>query len=224
MEYIQAKPMVRIRELKHPLAVLERLMRIMVRMVAAELFMAFNEFNLMIDDKEKVTVIDFPQIVSIEHVNAQMRPHSMHPRLSRAVSASSKNAHFESAVAAAAGVTATSRLASKCNKKPKERLTEEEEFMQRNDFSKQDVEDAYNGKNTDKSSENDSQTMKKQVNLRMTMRLVMMISCRRLLRMWLVCLESLRRCDARFAGGAKSGSSSSESEASGESDDDSDAR
>ena len=32
----------------------------------------FNEFNLMVDDNENVKVIDFPQMVSISHVNAEM--------------------------------------------------------------------------------------------------------------------------------------------------------
>ena len=152
MEYIQAKPMLRIRELKHPLAVLEKLMRIMVRMVAAGIIHGdFNEFNLMIDEKEKITVIDFPQIVSIEHVNAQMyfdrdvacvrdffrRRFGIHVE---------EYPTFETAVAAAAERNGETRdLASKCNKKTKERLTEEEEFMQRNDFSKKEYEDAYNG-------------------------------------------------------------------------------
>lgn len=31
----------------------------------------FNEFNLMIDDDEKVTMIDFPQMVSTSHANAK---------------------------------------------------------------------------------------------------------------------------------------------------------
>ena len=31
----------------------------------------FNEFNLMIDDEEKVTMIDFPQMVSTSHPNAE---------------------------------------------------------------------------------------------------------------------------------------------------------
>ena len=31
----------------------------------------FNEFNLMIDDDEKVTMIDFPQMVSTSHPNAK---------------------------------------------------------------------------------------------------------------------------------------------------------
>ena len=32
----------------------------------------FNEFNLMVDDNENVKVIDFPQMVSISHFNAEM--------------------------------------------------------------------------------------------------------------------------------------------------------
>ena len=31
----------------------------------------FNEFNLMLDDNEKVTMIDFPQMVSTSHENAE---------------------------------------------------------------------------------------------------------------------------------------------------------
>lgn len=30
----------------------------------------FNEFNLMIDDESKVTMIDFPQMISTNHPNA----------------------------------------------------------------------------------------------------------------------------------------------------------
>lgn len=32
----------------------------------------FNEFNIMINDEEKPIVIDFPQMVSVTHVNAKM--------------------------------------------------------------------------------------------------------------------------------------------------------
>ena len=31
----------------------------------------FNEFNLMLDDDDKVTMIDFPQMISIDHENAE---------------------------------------------------------------------------------------------------------------------------------------------------------
>jgi len=32
----------------------------------------FNEFNIMIDDNEKITIIDFPQMVSVDHENGDM--------------------------------------------------------------------------------------------------------------------------------------------------------
>lgn len=32
----------------------------------------FNEFNIMIDNKEKPIVIDFPQMMSVSHPNAEM--------------------------------------------------------------------------------------------------------------------------------------------------------
>ena len=31
----------------------------------------FNEFNLMLDDEDHVTMIDFPQMISINHANAR---------------------------------------------------------------------------------------------------------------------------------------------------------
>lgn len=31
----------------------------------------FNEFNLMIDDDEELTMIDFPQMLSTSHTNAK---------------------------------------------------------------------------------------------------------------------------------------------------------
>lgn len=32
----------------------------------------FNEFNILINEKEEITLIDFPQMVSIDHENAEM--------------------------------------------------------------------------------------------------------------------------------------------------------
>lgn len=32
----------------------------------------FNEFNLMIDANERITMIDFPQMVSTDHENAEL--------------------------------------------------------------------------------------------------------------------------------------------------------
>ena len=35
----------------------------------------FNEFNIMISDTGRITIIDFPQMVSISHINAQWYEH-----------------------------------------------------------------------------------------------------------------------------------------------------
>ena len=32
----------------------------------------FNEYNLMVDDSDRITMIDFPQMISLSHPNAQM--------------------------------------------------------------------------------------------------------------------------------------------------------
>ena len=32
----------------------------------------FNEFNLMLDSNDHITMYDFPQMVSISHTNAEM--------------------------------------------------------------------------------------------------------------------------------------------------------
>merc|ERR1712100_81094 len=48
-------------------------MRLLVRLVSAGLIHGdFNEFNLMIDENEKITMIDFPQVVSSEHQSAKL--------------------------------------------------------------------------------------------------------------------------------------------------------
>lgn len=71
MEYIDAYPLSQVRELRHPRQVLETLMSLIVRLAEAGLVHGdFNEFNLMIDDDERITLIDFPQIVSAHHPNA----------------------------------------------------------------------------------------------------------------------------------------------------------
>lgn len=71
MEYVEATPMYNIRYLKHPMGVMERLFKLIVRLGKAGLIHGdFNEFNLMINDKEQITLIDFPQIVMMTHLNA----------------------------------------------------------------------------------------------------------------------------------------------------------
>lgn len=61
-----------VRELKHPDKVYDDLMNLVVRLAEHGLIHCdFNEFNLMINDKEEITLIDFPQMVSTSHPNAE---------------------------------------------------------------------------------------------------------------------------------------------------------
>jgi len=72
MSMVDAVPMVNIRDLPKPHLVLERLMRLVIRLGRAGIVHSdFNEFNLMIDSNNKITLIDFPQIVHINHPNAR---------------------------------------------------------------------------------------------------------------------------------------------------------
>lgn len=71
MSFLHAVPLFHLRQLNHPHQVLERLMRLLVRLARAGIVHGdFNEFNLMVSDDEKVTLIDFPQIVHLNHENA----------------------------------------------------------------------------------------------------------------------------------------------------------
>ncbi|CAI9149107.1 unnamed protein product [Rangifer tarandus platyrhynchus] len=73
MEYIDATPFREVKALPEPMRVLEKLMHLIVRLGRAGLIHGdFNEFNLMIDDKEHITFIDLPQVVSTQHPNAEM--------------------------------------------------------------------------------------------------------------------------------------------------------
>ena len=56
----------------NPQKVYERLMGLIIELAENGLVHGdFNEFNLMLDDNEKVTMIDFPQMVSTTHSNAK---------------------------------------------------------------------------------------------------------------------------------------------------------
>lgn len=57
----------------HPGRVYSDLMNLIVKLASYGLIHGdFNEFNLMISDDEKITMIDFPQMVSTSHPNAEM--------------------------------------------------------------------------------------------------------------------------------------------------------
>eukprot|EP00308_Calcidiscus_leptoporus_P024341 CAMPEP_0119398156 /NCGR_PEP_ID=MMETSP1334-20130426/140701_1 /TAXON_ID=127549 /ORGANISM="Calcidiscus leptoporus, Strain RCC1130" /LENGTH=585 /DNA_ID=CAMNT_0007422013 /DNA_START=182 /DNA_END=1939 /DNA_ORIENTATION=+ len=61
-----------IQELRHPGKVFGKLMQLICRLASYGLIHCdFNEFNLLVDDEEHVTLIDFPQMVSTSHPNAE---------------------------------------------------------------------------------------------------------------------------------------------------------
>ncbi|KAF0917726.1 hypothetical protein E2562_021224 [Oryza meyeriana var. granulata] len=73
MSLVQGYPLVQIKELQNPDDVFDTILGLVVRLAEHGLIHCdFNEFNIMIDDDEKVTMIDFPQMVSVSHRNAQM--------------------------------------------------------------------------------------------------------------------------------------------------------
>ncbi|GLT73701.1 hypothetical protein SLA2020_455390 [Shorea laevis] len=73
MSLVQGYPLVQVKELQNPEVVFEIILGLIVRLAEHGLIHCdFNEFNIMIDDDEKVTMIDFPQMVSVSHRNAQM--------------------------------------------------------------------------------------------------------------------------------------------------------
>ncbi|GLJ42583.1 hypothetical protein SUGI_0882710 [Cryptomeria japonica] len=73
MSLVPGYPLVQVKQLQNPSVVFETIVGLIVRMAEHGLIHCdFNEFNIMIDDDEKVTMIDFPQMVSVSHRNAQM--------------------------------------------------------------------------------------------------------------------------------------------------------
>eukprot|EP01006_Ploeotia_vitrea_P049282 TRINITY_DN67325_c0_g1_i1.p1 TRINITY_DN67325_c0_g1~~TRINITY_DN67325_c0_g1_i1.p1 ORF type:complete len:522 (-),score=265.74 TRINITY_DN67325_c0_g1_i1:46-1503(-) len=72
MSRVDARPFTHVHELKRPKLVYKVLMKMISRLAEHGLIHCdFNEFNLMIDDDENVTLIDFPQMVSTSHMNAK---------------------------------------------------------------------------------------------------------------------------------------------------------
>ena len=61
MSLVQAYPMSSVSSFTHPKEVYLQLMGLVIRLAENGLIHGdFNEFNLMIDDDEKITLIDFP--------------------------------------------------------------------------------------------------------------------------------------------------------------------
>ncbi|CAF1352651.1 unnamed protein product [Rotaria sordida] len=72
MELIDGYPLCNIKDIDKPGKIYDELMSIIVRLASYGLIHSdFNEFNLMINDNGHITMIDFPQMVSISHINAE---------------------------------------------------------------------------------------------------------------------------------------------------------
>lgn len=72
MTMMDARPLVQLRELDDPAPVYLAAMDLIGRLAAKGLIHCdFNEFNLLINEQEELTLIDFPQMVSVSHANAK---------------------------------------------------------------------------------------------------------------------------------------------------------
>ncbi|GAB2217937.1 hypothetical protein Droror1_Dr00001151 [Drosera rotundifolia] len=72
MDLVPGYPLIQVKQLQNPEVVFEFIIGLIVRLAEHGLIHCdFNEFNIMIDDDENVTMIDFPQMVSVNHKNAQ---------------------------------------------------------------------------------------------------------------------------------------------------------
>eukprot|EP00002_Diphylleia_rotans_P007770 TRINITY_DN17435_c0_g1_i1.p1 TRINITY_DN17435_c0_g1~~TRINITY_DN17435_c0_g1_i1.p1 ORF type:complete len:470 (-),score=105.60 TRINITY_DN17435_c0_g1_i1:82-1491(-) len=71
MQLLKATPLCQVRDLANPGLVYSRLMNLILKFAQHGLIHCdFNEFNLLIDDDQNVFIIDFPQMVSTSHPNA----------------------------------------------------------------------------------------------------------------------------------------------------------
>ncbi|KAL3867147.1 hypothetical protein ACJMK2_044370 [Sinanodonta woodiana] len=72
MELLSGHPMCQVREVNDPATLYSECMELIVRLGNCGLIHGdFNEFNLMLDIEDHVTMIDFPQMVSTSHFNAE---------------------------------------------------------------------------------------------------------------------------------------------------------
>lgn len=72
MELMNAYPLNQVHEVADPGAVYNDLMNLIVRLANHGLIHGdFNEFNTMLDDQDRVIMIDFPQMISTSHPNAE---------------------------------------------------------------------------------------------------------------------------------------------------------
>ncbi|OMJ77874.1 hypothetical protein SteCoe_22437 [Stentor coeruleus] len=72
MSLIQGYPLINVSSIKHPGKVLNDCVNLSIKLVELGLVHCdFNQFNLLVTDDEDVFVIDFPQMVSVDHFNGE---------------------------------------------------------------------------------------------------------------------------------------------------------
>ncbi|GAB0205212.1 serine/threonine-protein kinase RIO2 [Grus japonensis] len=72
MELIDGYPLCQVRQMEDPASVYSELMDLIVKLANHGLIHGdFNEFNLILDNDDHVTMIDFPQMISASHANAE---------------------------------------------------------------------------------------------------------------------------------------------------------
>ncbi|CAG5117296.1 unnamed protein product [Candidula unifasciata] len=73
MELLNGYPMCQVHELSDPSVTYNDCMELLVKLGNHGLIHGdFNEFNLMVDSKDHITMFDFPQMISTSHPNAEM--------------------------------------------------------------------------------------------------------------------------------------------------------
>ncbi len=72
MQLVKGYPFCQVHDIEDYQQVFDDIMNLIVQLASYGLIHSdFNEFNLMLSDDDKVTLIDFPQMVSISHLNAE---------------------------------------------------------------------------------------------------------------------------------------------------------
>ncbi|NXH20824.1 RIOK2 kinase, partial [Bucco capensis] len=72
MELIDGYPLCQVRQMEDPASVYSELMDLIVKLASHGLIHGdFNEFNLILDNDDCVIMIDFPQMISTSHPNAE---------------------------------------------------------------------------------------------------------------------------------------------------------
>nr|XP_056704000.1 serine/threonine-protein kinase RIO2 [Euleptes europaea] len=72
MELVSGHPLCQVHQLEDPASLYNELMELIVKLANYGLIHGdFNEFNLMLDNEDRITMIDFPQMVSTSHPNAE---------------------------------------------------------------------------------------------------------------------------------------------------------